>query len=306
MKLDKLIKVSDLHDIWENEATSFTPWLTKEENLSILSETIGIEILFEERESSVGSFSVDIYAKEAGTGRNIIIENQLEDTDHDHLGKLITYASGKNAEIVIWIVKRARDEHRKAIEWLNNHTDESASFFLIEIELWKIGNSLPAPKFNVVEQPNEWGKAMRQSRNLSSSETLKLEYWTEFKNYAETQIDFFNQFSLRKPSKDHWYEFAVGRSDVALQLTITTPRNIKCCGIVINDNKALSKKFHDYIPYIENQLGVVVKWKPAQKRDRLIIEAPANLKNSVKWKEDFNWFISNLLKLKNIAHSITE
>ena len=155
MKLDKLVQISDLREVWKNEATDFTPWLAKEENLSLLSEAIGIDMVLEEKESSVGSFSVDLFAKEEGTGRNIIIENQLEDTNHDHLGKLITYASGKNAEVVIWIVKRARDEHRQAIEWLNSHTDDTAAFFLIEIELWKIGSSMPAAKFNIVERPND-------------------------------------------------------------------------------------------------------------------------------------------------------
>ena len=133
MKLDTLVKINDLREVWKNEATDFTPWLAKEENLALLSETIGIDISLEETESNVGSFNVDIFATEEGTSRKIIIENQLEDTNHDHLGKLITYASGKNAEIVIWIVKRARDEHRQAIEWLNNHTDDSSAFCLIEI-----------------------------------------------------------------------------------------------------------------------------------------------------------------------------
>lgn len=114
-------------------------------------------------ESNVGDFSVDLYATEEGTGRKIIIENQLEETNHDHLGKIITYASGKDAEVIIWIVKKARDEHRKAIEWLNQHTDENAAFFLIEIELWKINDSEPAPKFSIIERPNDWAMAMKKT-----------------------------------------------------------------------------------------------------------------------------------------------
>ena len=121
MKLDKLVQITDLREVWKNEAQDFTPWLAKDENLELLCEAIGIDITLEEKESSVGTFSVDIFAKEEGTGRNIIIENQLEDTNHDHLGKLITYASGKNAEIVIWIVKRARDERSE------EHTSELQS-----------------------------------------------------------------------------------------------------------------------------------------------------------------------------------
>ena len=126
--------------------------------LKELSNTIGIDIVLEERESAVGKYSDDIYGREEGTDRKIVIENQLEDSNHDHLGKIITYASGKDAKTIIWIVKRARDEHRQAIEWLNAHTDEEVGFFLLEIEVWKIGDSLAAPKFNIVSKPNDWGK----------------------------------------------------------------------------------------------------------------------------------------------------
>ena len=113
MKLGKLEQITDLRSIWKNEATDFTPWLAKEENLTTLGDAIGIDIVLEETESNVGDFSVDLYASEEGTERKIVIENQLEETNHDHLGKIITYASGKNAEVIIWIVKKARDEHKQ-------------------------------------------------------------------------------------------------------------------------------------------------------------------------------------------------
>ena len=116
--LGKLNKINDLRSVWPHEANNFTKWLIQEDNLKLLSDTIGIDIEFEDRESSVGDFSVDIFAKEEGTNKNIIIENQLEDTDHNHLGKIITYASGKNASYIIWIVKNARDEHLNLYTWL--------------------------------------------------------------------------------------------------------------------------------------------------------------------------------------------
>lgn len=130
-ELGKIERVEDLRKIWSNEARDFTVWLARDENLTMLGEAVGIDINLEERESPVGSFSVDLFATEEGTGRKIIIENQLEDTNHDHLGKIITYAAGKEASVIIWIVKRARDEHRQAVEWLNQHTDENIGFFLL-------------------------------------------------------------------------------------------------------------------------------------------------------------------------------
>ena len=118
INLGKLKEIKDLRKVWPHEAIDFTPWLAEEDNLALLADAVSLEITVDETESSVGDFNVDIYATETGTDRKIIIENQLEDTNHDHLGKLITYASGKSAEVVIWTVKRAREEHRSAIEWL--------------------------------------------------------------------------------------------------------------------------------------------------------------------------------------------
>ena len=119
INLGTLTEIKDLREVWPHEAHDFTPWLEK--NIGVLSDTVGIDISIEETESSVGDFNVDIFATDADTGRRVIIENQLEETDHDHLGKLITYASGKAADLVIWIVRKARPEHTAAIEWLINY-----------------------------------------------------------------------------------------------------------------------------------------------------------------------------------------
>ncbi len=169
IELGTLMEIHDLRTAWPHEAQDFTPWLAG--NINTLGKALGIDIDVEETESPVGSFNVDIFAKDADTGRKIIIENQLEDTDHDHLGKLITYASGKAASLVIWIVKRAREEHRAAIEWLNNHTDEEIGFVLCEIKLYRIGNSLMAPFFNIIERPNDWAKEMKNV-NPSAPRTI--------------------------------------------------------------------------------------------------------------------------------------
>ena len=177
MKLGKIKRINDLRSVWQHETKDFSKWLAQECNLQQLSDAIGIDIVLEECESSVGSFNVDLYAIEEGTERRIIIENQLEDTNHDHLGKLITYASGKGAEVIVWIVKRARDEHRQAIEWLNQNTGVKIGFFLVEIELWQIDDSAIAPQFNVVERPNDWAKQMNNVASLSETKQLQLNFW---------------------------------------------------------------------------------------------------------------------------------
>ena len=177
-------RIDDLRSIWPHEEQDFSKWLAQKENLEQLSDAIEIDLELEKTESPVGSFSVDIYARESGSSRGIIIENQLEDTDHDHLGKIIMYAAGKDAEIIVWIVKRARDEHKQAIGWLNQHTDENIGFFLIEIELWRIGDSLPAPRFNVVERPNEWAKTVKAAETLTPLRKFQLNFWQQFCDYA--------------------------------------------------------------------------------------------------------------------------
>ena len=161
INLGTLKEITDLRSIWPHEALNFTPWVA--ENVELLADAVGLDITVDETESSVGDFNVDIYASETGTDRKIIIENQLEDTDHDHLGKLITYASGKDADVVIWVVKHAREEHKAAVEWLNNHTDDKIGFFLCEIKLFQIGDSDIAPSFTVVERPNNWTKEIKKT-----------------------------------------------------------------------------------------------------------------------------------------------
>lgn len=219
--LDHLKKV-ELRKVWPHEALDFTKWLSSPANLNMLGEAVGVELELIETESSVESFNVDIYAQEAGTGRKVIIENQLEETNHDHLGKVITYAAGKGAQVIIWVVAHARDEHRQAIEWLNEHTDNDFGLFLVEIELWTIGDSKPAPRFNVVEQPNEWTKALRLSENLSETERVKLSYWTKYREIARSTPNLLKVFSPQKPTKDHWSTLRCGTSAYHIALLINT------------------------------------------------------------------------------------
>lgn len=262
--LDKLKKV-DLRDVWPHEALDFTKWLSEEPNLAILSSAVGIELELIETESSVGSFNVDIYAQEAGTGRKVIIENQLEDTNHDHLGKVITYAAGKGAEVVVWVVARARDEHRQAIEWLNQHTDSDFGFFLVEIELWSIGDSLPAPRFNVVEQPNEWTKAIKLSEGLSETERVKLSYWTKYREVAQATPEFLRVFNPQKPSKDHWTTLRCGTSAYHIALLIDTQRGRIGIEFYVPNDKVIGHKAIGNASEFEKRLCLEAKPFDAKK-----------------------------------------
>lgn len=266
--LDTLKKV-ELRDVWPHEARDFTKWLSEEPNLAMLSSAVGIELELIETESSVGSFNVDIYAQEVGTGRRAIIENQLEDTNHDHLGKVITYAAGKGAEIIVWVVACARDEHRQAIEWLNQHTDNNFGFFLVEIELWSIGNSLPAPRFSVVEQPNEWTKTIKLSEGLSETERVKLSYWTKYREIAQSMPEFLKVFNPQKPSKDHWTTLRCGTSTYRIALLIDTWYGRIGIEFYVPDDKEIGHKAIDNANLFETRLDLAATPFDAKKASGL-------------------------------------
>lgn len=302
VNLGKIERISDLRTVWAHEALDFSKWLAEEENLAMLSDTIGIDVIFSELESSVGNFNVDIFATEEGSARKIVIENQLEDTDHDHLGKIITYAAGKSAEVIIWIVKRAKDEHRQAVEWLNQHTDENIGIFLLEIELWRIDNSAPAAKFNVVERPNDWAKTLKIKEGLSDTKRLQLEFWQSFSEYAFEQTAFAQEFSSRKAQAQHWYDLRLGSSAYHLSLTANTQKKRLGAEIYINDDKSLFEKFKLHADEIESDLNMTLDWRVANKACRILALRNGDIKNNTNnWIEYFDWYCEMALKFKEIA-----
>lgn len=210
----------DLRLAWQGEASHFTPWLAQPENIELLGSTIGIELEVEAQEQSVGPFRADILCRDTINGHWVLIENQLERTDHGHLGQLLTYAAGLDAVTIIWIASRFTEEHRAALDWLNKTTTTGINFFGLEIELWRIGESPMAPKFNVVSQPNDWTKSVKdqaanaQSGELTEFQRLHLEFWTQFRQYLE---DRQSPIRTNRPSKDHWTNVAVGRTHFQLQ-----------------------------------------------------------------------------------------
>ena len=162
-ELGRLERIN-LKDIWAHEAQDFTPWLAEETNLTLLSDTLGIDLEVEAVEQNVGPFRADILCKDTLSDRWVLIENQLEQTDHGHLGQLMTYAAGLDAVTIVWIAARIRDEHRAAMDWLNEITDSEVRFFALEVELWRIGTSPAAPKFNVVSKPNDWSRSTQAAK----------------------------------------------------------------------------------------------------------------------------------------------
>ena len=292
MKLKKLTKV-ELRKAWAHEAADFTTWLSQAENLELLSDEIGIEIKLLQTEASVGRFNVDIFAEEENTGRKIVIENQLESTNHDHLGKIITYASGLDAEIIIWIVKNVRDEHKQAIDWLNEHTDSSINIFGIRMELWQIGDSAVAPKFQIISKPNDWAKAVKASASggeLSETKLQQLEFWEKFNEYA---TDKKTKLRLRKPRPQHWYDISMGSANAHISLTQNTQDDLLGCEIYIPDSQALFDLLRSKKQTIEKQLGFKLEWMELEGRKacRIRVQREALLSDTNRWPELFEWLI---------------
>ena len=300
IKLDILQEVDDLRTIWPHEALDFTPWLADEKNIGLLSDAIGIDITVDETESNVGDFHVDIVATETGTDRKIIIENQLEDTNHDHLGKLITYASGKEASIIVWVVKRAREEHKAAIEWLNNHTDDKVGFFLCEIKLYKIGASCPAVKFNVVEQPNDWTKAIKQSAITNETEKLRFDYWQVFYDYITNDKAFMKLLNPQKPRTDHWFNLYLGTSLCHLSVNQIQKRDELNIEIYIDNSKEFFAKLETNKDTIESIVGEKLDWRelPNRKASRIILAREADFTDQSKWQEQFDWIVDKAKRLQ--------
>lgn len=295
-----LEEVKDLRTVWPHEALDFTPWLSQDDNIDILADAVGLEITVDETESSVGDFNVDIFASETGTDRKIIIENQLEDTNHDHLGKLITYASGKSADVIIWVVKRAREEHKAAIEWLNNHTDDKIGFFLCEIKLYKIGNSEPAVKFEVIEKPNDWTKEVKKTDVVNPTQQQRYDYWIAFEDYAFKNCQFAKNFNRRKPSTDHWMNFSVGSSACHIAVSQIQKRDELVVELYINEDKELFHSFVQNKDDIESIIGFSLDWRelPEKKASRIVVTRSVELSNKLKWSEQFDWLIDVMLKMK--------
>lgn len=260
MAIGKLEEV-DIRELWKHEQYDFSEWLSKKENIENLNDILGLTLVDISKETYVGSYRCDLFAKDETTGIKVIIENQLEMSNHDHLGKIITYASGLDAKVVVWIVKEAREEHRSAIEWLNNNTNSNINFFLIEIHAYKIGNSDNAPMFQVIEQPNDFiknNKSINSNDTMNKSQSQRLEFWNQFNNVL---VERGKPFNVRKATTDHWYNVAIGTSDAHIDITLVNKDSVIGVELYITDNKEFFDKLYQRKDEIENDLGFKLDWR---------------------------------------------
>ena len=296
-----------LRDVWKSEANDFTPWLALDENIQILGNTIAVDLELEAQEKSVGPFRADILCKDTDNGSWVLVENQLERTNHIHLGQLLTYAAGLQAVTVVWVAAEFTEEHRATLDWLNEITDDRFRFFGLEIELWKIDDSPVAPKFNIVSKPNDWSRSVTQSAKRISEEALtdlqetQLRYWSALKAALQ---QCGSPVSSQSPLPQHWTNYGIGRSDFQIAATINSRE--KRLGVELsvqgNDSKPHYHLLLQQKENIEESIGEKLEWMelPEKKRSRIVLfKEDSDPANENDWSNQHNWFIETLVTFDN-------
>lgn len=292
------LESQEVRDYWEHEAQKFTPWLANEirtEDVSELEDALGLDLEVIEEEKSVGRYNVDILAEVVDDNRNVVIENQLSSSDHDHLGKSIAYASGVDADIIAWIAPRFYDEHRDAIQWLNENSREGVDLFAIRLEVWKIGDSKPAVRLNPVAEPSEWKeKAQRPEGELTETKKLQEEFWTEFRDRIEEDS---LPLSARKPKPQHWYNNPIGKSGFALSFTINSRDSEFRAGLVIRDDADAYWQLEEEREEINEEFDGNLVWnepeetRAGKERSKILLTRQGDITDKDQWNEYLTWML---------------
>jgi hypothetical protein len=306
--LGQLVRIKRIQSIWPSEPQDFTPWLAQEENIAILSETLGfgadgLELV--RTETAVGTFRGDILCRTTGpSATNVLIENQYGRSDHDHLGKLLTYAAGEDAEILIWLAEEIREEHEAAITLLNSVTEEDFQVFGVEIELWRINDSPPAPRFNIVAKPNTWvrhakevQRAAASRKELTTTQAAQLAYWSELQSRLIAARPPFNPVS---PQPASWIQHSIGKAGVSLNLATSRPANEIRVEIYLSGETAkgyfhILKREQESI---EAALGMTLDWQelPTKKDARICIPLPSQgISAPDDWENQHTWLVSTII-----------
>lgn len=308
--LSKLERVP-LREAWKHEAHEFTPWLAETDNLNTMAEVLGLsELELVATEHWVGDFKLDILCTD-GDGQ-VIIENQLEKTNHTHLGQIISYAAGVGAKKVIWVAESFRPEHSAALQFLNDHTTDDLNFFAVEIELWRIGDSPLAPKFEVVVKPNEWAKAGREMARAAASTTptkqLQQKFWTVLVEHLASKATHIRP---QKPRPQHWLTNSIGRSGFALNPTVNTRHQRLGVELYISDQDAKQyySKLLERKEDIESRLGFEMDWQELPESGACRIASycqGVSIEDETRWNEYINWLTQRLVKMNEVLRPIVK
>lgn len=290
----------DLRKVWKNEVKDFNSWLF--ENIEILAEELDIDLTAVEKEKKIGSFSADIIA-EGSTGETVLIENQLGKTDHDHLGKILTYVSNLEAKKAIWISEEPRSEHERATEWLNEFSAD-IDFYLVKVEAYKIGDSDPAPKFTVIAGPTESGKAAgSEKKELAERHKKRLKFWEGLLEKSKKRTPLHSNIS---PSINSWIGTGSGKRGLGFNYVVTYKHGqielyIDRGKDSQDENKKIFDKLYEHKDEIEKIFGAKLDWQRLDNRRACRIcklYNYAGLNDKEKWDKLQNEMIDDMIKLE--------
>ena len=287
----------DLRKAWETEAQDFTPWLAQ--NLSVLAETLDMELELEAIETNVGPFRADILCKNADGGAWVLIENQLERTNHSHLGQLLTYAAGLNAVTICWIAARFTEEHRATLDWLNEITDDRFRFFGLEVELLRIvGTSPVAPKFNIVAKPNAWSRSVTEladSKSVTPRKQLQREFWSALMQRLDERK---SPIRSKKPQPESWMQFSIGRSEFCLEARLHSSEKWIAVHLVMQGPNATAHYalLERQREEIDRELSEDLEWRPSSKKEQHVRlrRTDADSTQRENWPDQLTWMVSTL------------
>lgn len=308
--LGKLERIP-LRKAWAHEAGEFTPWLAQADNLTLLAESLGLsELELVGTEHPVGDFKVDILCTD--DGGKVIIENQLEKTNHTHLGQILTYAAGVGARKVIWLAEAFRTEHVAALEFLNQHTTDELDFFAVEIELWRIGDSPMAPSFNVVVKPNDWAKTGQQNAKAAATTTptkqRQLKFWTGWQAWLQAKG---STLRTQKPLPQHWTNIALGRSGTFLSATVNSRESRVGMEVYIDhdNSKSMFKQLQAHQVEIDAALGTQLEWMelPDGHACRILqVRTDSPLESEDQWPAYYAWLEQAALRMSEVFRPLVK
>ena len=308
--LSKLERVP-LREAWKHEANDFTPWLAEEDNLNTLADALGLaDLELVATEHWVGEFKLDILCTSGDD--QVIIENQLEKTNHTHLGQILTYAAGTGAKKVIWVAESFRPEHVAALEFLNQNTTEELSFFAVEVELWRIGDSPLAPKFEVVAKPNEWAKTGREQTKAAANATLtkqlQLKLWHALVDVLAQKAP---NIRPQTPRPQHWLNIAIGRAGFKIAPTASHKDDRLGVEVYIFHNE--SKKMYEALlsqkPSIEQALGFELDWQELPDAHACRIATwrqDSPIEDEAQWGVYLDWFVQRIVKMNAVFRPVIQ
>lgn len=298
-ELGKIEQV-EVRRIWENEAHDFTPWLAS--HLDLLGDAVDMKLELVQREAAVGDFSLDILARDlTRNGAMVAIENQLERTDHSHLGQILTYAAGHDARTVIWVTPQVRDEHRAAVDWLNHWTPEEINFFGVEVSAIRIGESRPAPVFSLKASPNGWAKRAKQTAtgvtSLDSGKRIQ---------FYQPLVDALRERGHAMPAqaRSWWNPVPSSVDKITYYPYLVAAGTSVYLDIRTSDrehNERIFDALHEEKASIEETLSLPLAWERAKTKITLFGDGTASLDDSPeKLAEVRNWMLEALPRLKNV------